>query len=614
MRWRLERLLGAVREAKLPPSAILLVQTLETELTSSQLTSALLPGKQQWAYLLQRTLIQATYAAQRPNHGVIPPGAKAILFIDEAEALACLLLAWLHNNLEQWWCRSLQHHWGLSQFKLVTVLSTHARCLPGVITLLTRWQVAFNLIASLTDDEALAIVQTVIETFELSTVQPFFSQLPASMPSFTRLQTLLPPPWQQWLPAMNGLSKPQAALLGVALTIQQRPMLLHSPAVLTAWQAWWEEKTAVSPLPTPPPTQPTVGLGQHLSDEKTAVPPNTLSPVTDRLERGLSAYDATSSATPSQRLPDGRTAVSQKVPSPTIERGLSAYDADTSSQRLPDEKTAVSPPTPPTAQTHLAHPDSPTNPAAWAVSPTVPQTAVAAENSGGKTAVFPPNQPPAATATPEQNNQPVSLAETAIHSRLGGVFYLINVLLALDIPAGLAGEQGQVSPWVALEGVARLLLAAAVDGDICYAKDGLWELLAGLNGRSATKSVATLPLGHDFTPSPPTQPLTAWPPPAPLPPLAADNPLLAAIAPSFLNWLQFVTPFVLGQLQQTVPDLLIPSITSLLAIPARIYATHTHLDVILPLEAIALPVRLAGLDFDPGWLPRWGRVVLFHYE
>ena len=28
----------------------------------------------------------------------------------------------------------------------------------------------------------------------------------------------------------------------------------------------------------------------------------------------------------------------------------------------------------------------------------------------------------------------------------------------------------------------------------------------------------------------------------------------------------------------------------------------------------AVPVRLAGLDINPGWLPWLGRVVQFHYD
>jgi hypothetical protein len=40
----------------------------------------------------------------------------------------------------------------------------------------------------------------------------------------------------------------------------------------------------------------------------------------------------------------------------------------------------------------------------------------------------------------------------------------------------------------------------------------------------------------------------------------------------------------------------------------------THVDLHAALHAVRLPVRLAGLDVNPGWLPWLGRVVTFHYD
>ena len=52
----------------------------------------------------------------------------------------------------------------------------------------------------------------------------------------------------------------------------------------------------------------------------------------------------------------------------------------------------------------------------------------------------------------------------------------------------------------------------------------------------------------------------------------------------------------------------------LLLLTARIHFTPSHVDMYLPLSAVQLPVRLAGLDINPGWLPWLGRVVTFHYD
>jgi hypothetical protein len=52
----------------------------------------------------------------------------------------------------------------------------------------------------------------------------------------------------------------------------------------------------------------------------------------------------------------------------------------------------------------------------------------------------------------------------------------------------------------------------------------------------------------------------------------------------------------------------------LLLLTARIHFSPSHVDMYLPLSAVQLPVRLAGLDINPGWLPWLGRVVTFHYD
>jgi hypothetical protein len=46
----------------------------------------------------------------------------------------------------------------------------------------------------------------------------------------------------------------------------------------------------------------------------------------------------------------------------------------------------------------------------------------------------------------------------------------------------------------------------------------------------------------------------------------------------------------------------------------RVVITRTHMTIVFALESVRLDVRKAGLDLDPGWLPRLGRVVRFAYE
>lgn len=52
----------------------------------------------------------------------------------------------------------------------------------------------------------------------------------------------------------------------------------------------------------------------------------------------------------------------------------------------------------------------------------------------------------------------------------------------------------------------------------------------------------------------------------------------------------------------------------LLRLPAEIRYSPSHVDMYAAMATIRLPVRMAGLDINPGWLPWLGKVVNFHYD
>lgn len=53
--------------------------------------------------------------------------------------------------------------------------------------------------------------------------------------------------------------------------------------------------------------------------------------------------------------------------------------------------------------------------------------------------------------------------------------------------------------------------------------------------------------------------------------------------------------------------------SSLVHVPARVSVSYSHVSVDYDMQSIRLPVRLCGLDVDPGWIPWLGRVVRFHF-
>ncbi|MFT5085559.1 MAG: hypothetical protein ACI9Y1_003620, partial [Lentisphaeria bacterium] len=89
------------------------------------------------------------------------------------------------------------------------------------------------------------------------------------------------------------------------------------------------------------------------------------------------------------------------------------------------------------------------------------------------------------------------------------------------------------------------------------------------------------------------------------------------IAPSLCRLASLLLPFLRRYLQM---QLLLTGTTAeelvetLLLLPAQIYTSSTHIDLVGDINSSSLTIRCSGLDQDPGWLPLYGRVVLFHFS
>ena len=176
-----------------------------------------------------------------------------------------------------------------------------------------------------------------------------------------------------------------------------------------------------------------------------------------------------------------------------------------------------------------------------------------------------------------QASPPLSLepSNSLVSTRLAGVFYLINILVALDWPRyEPADASGAVlSGWRLLEALARVLLDAAPGDD-----DALWQVLALLDRRPV------------------------------------DLPVSEILDAQAATWLVAVVAQARARIAHRLRDPRPEAIPPLLRVPGRIRVSRTHIDLHMSLEAINIPTRAAGLDRDPGWVPELGRAVLFHYE
>jgi hypothetical protein len=208
--------------------------------------------------------------------------------------------------------------------------------------------------------------------------------------------------------------------------------------------------------------------------------------------------------------------------------------------------------------------------------------------------------------------QPIGLAAPpGVRTELGGVLFLINVMQRLDLPACFEADwrlSSLAGAWGVLELLGRSLLAGRVE----VLADPLWTSLAEIDGRVAGQPpgaevegpgivhipAAWLPwIGDDLSTDYATD-LTDYEP---------DN-----AGGGVGRWVAAVAPLIRRMLQRMLGKEDI--VTALLLRSGRLYVTRTHVDLVMPLAGVSLAVRRAGLDFDPGWLPAFGRVVKFHYE
>jgi len=188
------------------------------------------------------------------------------------------------------------------------------------------------------------------------------------------------------------------------------------------------------------------------------------------------------------------------------------------------------------------------------------------------------------------------LVATEIDTDFGGVFYLINLGLYLDLYGDFTqplrlGLALSIWDFVALAG--QQLLGEPLT------RDSVWALLAQLAGRG----VAEAP-GTDFDP-PAVDRL-----PTELRPIFSDlgDPIDLAL------WLDRLMSFIRSRLAQALGLNETQNAALFFTQAAHISVTAARLDVSMNLIDLPIEIRLAGLDRDPGWVPAAGRFVAFHFE
>lgn len=642
-----ERLLGAIelRPGSLPPSAILCVRALRDPLPRTvSLASHQLRPPQAWERALQHEVDRLARDAARPARDPVPAAAEAVVFADEAELLTCLGSDLVGGMIAaRWWWRLLVD--GIEQPRVAAIRACQRapQQVPAALHALAARGQAAAFVRMLEPGDARTLVDAVAEQFALRAattgVTPASPRAPiaAASPDVVEPPPVrrAPAPWSAVAPEAEqpALHAEHRALLGVALVIARAPQLARSHAFAIGVAAWRvaiaspgpDEVAPAPPRARPDPaTMPSLHAAPDRAPDAREAPQRPTGEMRAPIAAAARVPEETAGA-PATALVEGAAMVAPGAPPPPA--------------AAPRARPAVAP-----APSEVAAP--PVEPAQRAEDAAAVTPAITDEPGAPSDVEHVRRTAPASDGrrSPRRSDRALGDAVTTEH---GGLFYLVNLALYLRLYGDDDNLPLPLWDFVALVGRALLDDAAAVD-------DQVWALLAELTGRgdddppgarfmpptdwrlrpawlapfeAVAKSHASperLVISHAegfvivdveahadresqlAVELAPYGTLTCAPAVDELAPLPADTPLD--------RWLARLLPYLRARLRHglAIDDSELPAL--LLAHPARVHVTDTHVDIMLSLESLPIEIRVAGLDRDPGWVAAAGRFIAFHFE
>jgi hypothetical protein len=605
-----QRLLRALAEVEwsppgLPPLALLIVRTL---------APAEDRGQRPFAARVSAALAEKARRARRPWTDADAAQADAVWFADEAELVACLARDQLRGALgDGWWWRDLLGSGGPREFLRRNVLPRGDVLTPAIALLAGRasavaWIAGFEPTAAAEAVHAVARAYglTLLETADPPTPLPVAPgghrstraapgrrARPVESTARRRLVAAVP----ELLQLPPGSS--QRRLLATALVLARAPAWARTPELRVALRAVDRvDEVGVSENgASPGDRQPSrVARRTRSGSDEHAVP---------RLDRAGS-----------------RTAGPVALPAG-------------SPRPVPASIEATGPPGGEASPEHVAAAPSSEPPVAAGLDGVAAREQAALmridePRSGAPTA-------PAAPALPDQGAvrapvlfEPAQEAGAQVATRFGGVFYLLNAALALGLYGDFTTPRTiglALLPWEWLALVGRAWFGRD------FTRDPVWELLAGLAGRRGHDEP-----GRDFIAPVEWTVDRSWLLPwsegavlrtqrtrtrrrvlhpagfavrdAPLERRGSGSP-----AQDRARWLARLREYLVARLALALAEPDTSRVPGMVCRHrAQVFVTDSRVQVHLSLTELPLPIRMAGLDRDPGWVPAAGRTIAFHFQ
>src|SRR5262245_5518954 len=197
---------------------------------------------------LNESIASLIASAARPLDESAPENARAVIFRDRAELMACLARDWRQGRVyERWWWRALfacsemvRPGGGLSgdPARLVVNVWVEApQYIPAALEHLATNRELIHFARNLNHEDARAMLQAIVRCFALTGLQTI---LPGFEERAVSIAPMIESPWRRWVPKMMsaGIGREQQCLLGIGLMILRAPAMARSTAFAQAVSAW----------------------------------------------------------------------------------------------------------------------------------------------------------------------------------------------------------------------------------------------------------------------------------------------------------------------------------------------------------------------------------------
>ena len=651
LRLRLNQALTSLdlHPAGLPSSAVAIIRKLEDPAPGSLKLHDAAGVPVAWAQAVAASLDQIVRRAARPALERVSADADAVLFADRAELLACLAADWCDGTaITRWWWQTLFRATDVSS-AVVREWLTSIDYVPAAFEKLAQRGIAITFACALPARAVNSLVDEITRHFGLTGLRdersasinetqsrgaggPRDEKGSSGEPSDPELfsSSLASELRIRWAPEAFAprLEQNARVLLAVALMLERAPTLLRErgfAARLVQSVRALNASDAIARLNAGHQLKVSIVPATDLAEGNEIRLPLMTSPRGTDKTRAIEPP-----AVPETHQSDYR--VQQDGPDASLEEANESEHARVLARDL-------------RAVAERSHRES--------ISTPVQSGSVTAEHRGP--------EPPQATPNPEADVTSKSIT-VAVETNLGGIFYLINAALALNLYGDFTTplEPGiELSIWDFLALTGREIAGKRIQSD------PVWPLLARLACRDDDERpgahfkapdewripprwlnafperdewsyrvrrgrlVVRHPAGFDVLEVKPGSGFQAEDVGARL---ASETRCYANIGfkrRRFVSrgirlrkrergldrWTRWMADYLRARLERALGIRSADELTAMLFTrAARVEVTPARLDAFFSLAELPVEIRLAGLDRDPGWVPAAGRAIAFHYE